>query len=327
MPELNEIGIVIVAHNSVEVIGACLDAALAESVEIVVVDNASRDGTREEVLRRRGVGLIANPWNRGFAAAANQGMAGVRRRYVLLLNPDVVLKGGLAALAAACSQPGIAAAGGKLLDEAGRPQIGFMVRRFPTALSLSFEVLGLNRLWPGNPVNRRYRCLDLDPDAPGEIEQPAGAFLMLQRGAWQRLGGFDEGFHPLWFEDVDFLKRARDAGYRALYAPAAVASHRGGHSAHQLSWERRQLYWYDSLLSYVAKHFRPSRLRATCLAVVVACVLRMILGIFSGSTKPFRVYSRIIRLAGVGLISGRGKGAGWYWPWHGVRESNAGTCF
>ncbi len=86
-------------------------------------------------------------------------------------------------------------------------------------------MLGLNRLWPGNPVNRRYRCLDLDLEAAADVEQPAGAFLLIRRDAWQALGGFDEGFHPIWFEDVDFLKRARDAGYRR--ALRSVARWRG----------------------------------------------------------------------------------------------------
>ena len=64
------------------------------------------------------------------------------------------------------------AAAGKLTGSQGRPQTGFSVRRFPTPLSLSFEVLGLDRIWPANPVNRRYRCLDLNLEAPADVEQP-----------------------------------------------------------------------------------------------------------------------------------------------------------
>ncbi|MEK7408994.1 MAG: glycosyltransferase family 2 protein [Acidobacteriota bacterium] len=302
---MSQTGIVVVTHNSEPEIGPCLDAALATGAQVVVVDNASQDATLEEVLLRPAVRLIANPWNRGFAAAANQGIGAIDCACVLLLNPDAVLLGGLAALASACRQPGVAAAGGKLVDERGRPQTGFMVRRFPSALSLTFEMFGLNRLWPANPVNRRYRCLDLDAEVPAEVEQPAGAFLMVRRGVWQELGGFDESFHPLWFEDVDFLKRARDLGCRVLYVPAAAARHLGGRSVGRLPWERRRVYWYDSLLSYAARHFRPLSLGMTCAAAMLASVARMGEGILRVSPRPFWVYSRVFRLAGRRLILGR----------------------
>ncbi len=308
MPDVSQIGIVIVTYNSAETIGPCLDSALGSGAQVVVVDNASRDGTQEEVARRPAATLVANPWNRGFAGAVNQGIGLLNRPYILLLNPDAVLQGGLDAMASACSRPDVAAAGGKLVDERGRPQTGFMVRRLPAAASLVFEMLGLNRIWPSNRVNRRYRCLDLDPQVPAEVEQPAGAFLMIRREVWRELAGFDEDFYPLWFEDVDFLKRARDAGYRVVYLPEALAVHQGGRSAAKLAWGQRQLYWYDSLLKYAAKHFRPGSLRATCGAAILACALRTAVGVLSGSIRPLRVYIEIIRLAGLRLVSGRNEG-------------------
>jgi GT2 family glycosyltransferase len=186
-----------------------------------------------------------------------------------------------------------------------------MVRGFPTALTLILEVLGVNRLWKRNPVNRRYRCLDMDPDAGGEVEQPAGAFLMIRRDAWQAAGGFDEEFHPLWFEDVDFLKRLCDKGLRAVYEPSAAARHRGGHSTRRLAPESRILCWYASLLRYSSKHFTPSRLAAVCIATVLGSVLRMI-GESAVYRKlgPLRVYSKVVRLACVRLMLCRFAGAG-----------------
>ena len=294
--EMREFGIVVVTHNSEAVVGACLEAALATGAELVVVDNASEDKTQLEVLRRPAARLISNPWNRGFAAAANQGIEAVERPCVLLLNPDAVLEAGAETLAAACDEH-TAAAGGKLLGEDGRPQAGFAVRRLPTPLMLLGEVLGLNRIWPGNPVNRRYRCHDLDLDRPAQVEQPAGAFLMVRRAAWRELGGFDESFRPLWFEDVDFCQRARAAGYRIRYVPEAVARHRGGHSADQLPWDRRQLYWYDSLLRYSGKHFSPAAHRVMCLAVVLRSALRALEGILVlRARQATRVHGRIVWL-------------------------------
>lgn len=304
-------GAVIVTHNSEAEIGACLDSVLGRVSRVVVVDNASSDGTRDQVLERPGASLIANLDNRGFAAGVNQGIRALDSSLILLLNPDAVLLTGIEPLAEACGEPGVGAAAGKLVDELNRPQTGFSVRRFPTPLSLSFEVLGLNRLRPGNRVNRRYRCLDLDLAVAAQVEQPAGAFLLIPRDVWQVLGGFDEGFRPIWFEDVDFLKRARDAGYGARYVPSAVARHRGGHSVGRLRRESREVYWYASLLRYGSRHFRaPGRL-VVCAAVVAGCSLRMLYGVFrEWNLSPLAVYGRVIRFACLRLVTGRDGEAG-----------------
>lgn len=303
---MSGLGIVIVTHNSEAVIGPCLDAARAVRGEIVVVDNASADGTIWEVLERPGVRLLANPWNRGFASAANQGIQTLDCPYALLLNPDTELIGGVEGLVEACRQHRAAAAGGKLIDSRGRAQTGFLLRRFPSPLTLIFEVLGVNRLWRRNPVNRRYRCLDADLDTAARVEQPAGAFLLIQRDAWRQLGGFDESFHPLWFEDVDFCKRAVDQGYQIRYVPSAAARHQGGHSAGQLPPGARELYWYGNLLRYASKHFRRAAFLAVCTAVMLGSCFRTILGIFRWrSPRIGPIYGRVIRLAAWYSFSGQ----------------------
>ncbi len=192
--------------------------------EVVVVDNASSDGTVAEV-RNRGVRLVANPTNRGFAAAVNQGFSALETRYVLLLNPDAELLGGLKDLCAACDLPGSAGAGGKLLDAQDRPQIGFMVRQLPTPLILTLEALLLNRILPNNPVNRRYRGLQLNYNVRIPVEQPAGAFLMVRRAVWQELGGFDESFFPA------LVRRCGLLPTRARQGATIVLRSRSGGSA------------------------------------------------------------------------------------------------
>ncbi|MEK7755042.1 MAG: glycosyltransferase, partial [Acidobacteriota bacterium] len=216
---MNGTAIIVVTHNSAEVIGWCLESCLRSgAAEVVVVDNASTDPTLSQVRGFGGVRLIANRENRGFAAAVNQGVRATTEPFALLLNPDAELAGGVPELEAACSEPGVAAAAGVLAGEDGKPQRGFSVRRLPTAAALVFETLGLNRLWPTNPVNRRYRCLDLDLSLDQDVEQPAGAFLLLRRDVWKQLDGFDERFYPVWFEDVDYCRRLSDAGYRVRLA-------------------------------------------------------------------------------------------------------------
>jgi GT2 family glycosyltransferase len=299
-----DVGIVIVTYHSEAEIGPCLDAALATGAEIVVVDNASSDGTLTEV-RRRPVRVIENSTNCGFAGAVNQGFAVLQCPYVLLLNPDSVLQTDLSPLRDACAQPGAAGAGGLLLDSAGRPQVGFMIRRFPTPASLALEALLLNRVWPRNPINRRYRALDFDYSRRSEVEQPAGAFLMLRRSVWEELGGFDESFYPLWFEEVDFCRRAAARGYRLYFEPNSVVKHTGAHSISQLTVEMRRIYWYRSLLKYAARHFRPTAFRWVCLAVVAGSVLRMIAeSVLERRLQPLAAYGEVVRLAGRALAGG-----------------------
>jgi N-acetylglucosaminyl-diphospho-decaprenol L-rhamnosyltransferase len=300
------IGIVMVTYNSEAEVGASLDAALATGAEVVVVDNASADHTIAEVARR-GVRLIANQANRGFAAAVNQGFGVLNSPYVLLLNPDAVIQTGLENLREACDLPGAAGAGGRLVGMDGESQRGFMVRQFPTALTLILEALLLNRIWPNNPENRRYRALGLDYSKRCTVDQPAGAFLMVKRAVWQEVGGFDEGFFPLWFEDVDFCRRLFGRGYRLYYVPEAVAKHTGGHSIPRIAVEMRRFYWYRSLLRYSAKHFHRWSFRAVCLAVATGSVLRMIAeSAFDRSLKPLAVYGKVVRLASRCLMFGWG---------------------
>jgi N-acetylglucosaminyl-diphospho-decaprenol L-rhamnosyltransferase len=166
--------------------------------------------------------------------------------------------------------------------------------------------LGVNRLWPGNPVNRRYRCFDLNPEMAAEVDQPAGAFLAIKRTAWRELGGLDEAFRPVWFEDVDICKRAKEKGYQVYYVPSAAARHSGGHSVGKLPWDRRQGYWYGNLLRYAGKHFGASALAFLCFAVIAGSVSRMVVGLFLWrSARPLSAFARVIRLAGLYLVAGR----------------------
>jgi len=302
---MNRTGAVVVTYNSADVIERCLDSC-APLPQVVVVDNASQDNTAELVRRRGSVKLIANSTNRGFAGAANQGVEALDTELILLLNPDVEIESPLEALEEICGRQDVGFASGELVDSDGKPQTGFTVRRFPTPGTLMLEVLGLNRLLPWNRTNRRYRCLDLDLSQPSEVEQPAGAFLMFRREVWQRLGGFDTQFHPLWFEDVDFLKRGHSLGLKIQYLPEVKARHRGGHSIAGMDWGCREVCWYASLLRYASKHFRPYAYRGVSAAVVLSCMFRAVIGMIQRrSTRPIQIYAKVAQLAGRCLISGR----------------------
>lgn len=295
---------IIVTFNSEAVIGPCLDALnkMAPHVKPIVVDNASSDRTLERVRERAHVELITNPDNRGFAAAVNQGISACDADFLLLLNPDAYLLTGVDSLIEASQQYGLAA--GKLVDLNGEPQAGFTIRRLPTPAALIFELFGINRFWPSNPVNRRYRYEDRDLNQKGPVEQPAGAFLMTRRDVWATLHGFDESFHPVWFEDVDFCKRALDLKYRIEYVPTVQATHQGAHSVGKIPEGCRALYWCVSLTKYAAKHFHSAGYRAVCLAVVLSSFPRMVARMIQDrSLQSVATYRKIVRFAGLCLFS------------------------
>ncbi len=302
--EMNRTGVVVVTYNSSEWIERCLKSC--GGLPVVVVDNGSEDNTCDLVRRCGSATLIANAGNHGFAAAVNQGVAALDTELILLLNPDAELKTALDDMENACLRDGTGLAAGQLTDRRGQSQRGFTLRRFPRPSTLVLEVLGINRLLAINPLNRYYRCLDVDLSQPCEADQPPGAFLMFRRNVWQRLGGFDTQFYPLWFEDVDFCKRARDLGLKIQYVPQVTAFHEGGHSIAGLNWQRREVYWYVSLLKYASKHFRPRAFRWVSAAVVLGSVFRTAAGLVTRrNLEPIGVYAMIGRLAGRSVISGR----------------------
>lgn len=301
---MKDLAIVIVTHNSADEIEACLAACKPEAQTVVIIDNASTDGSARWAT-------IANAHNAGFAAAVNQGIAATSEPLILILNPDCRLKGGLLAMTSLFSDPAVGAAGGLLLNPDGQPQTGFTVRRFPTWANQVCEIAGINRLWPGNPLNRRYRCLDLDLTREQDVDQPAGAFLMVRRTAWAQLGGFDENFYPVWFEDVDFCYRLKQSGWRIRYTPQAKATHAGGHSVNKLSWRCKQMHWYGSLLRYAAKHWSGSGERRVALALFLVCIPRGVIGTLNrSSTEPLVVYAKLAGQAWRAFTRRHGSGEG-----------------
>ncbi|MBI4902852.1 MAG: glycosyltransferase family 2 protein [Acidobacteria bacterium] len=308
---MTETAAIIVAYQSAAVLGPAVASCLDAGIEVIVIDNESSGDTATVVRQYANRGrltLVENSENLGFAGAVNQGVRLTTQPFLLLLNPDAALRDGrqtVPLLEAACREPRVAAAAGKLVDANGIFQQGFAVRRLPTPAALALESLGINYLWPTNPVNRRYRCHDLDPEQPADVEQPAAAFLMFRRDAWEVIQGFDERFYPIWFEDVDFCKRLLDAGFRIRWVPGASASHIGGHSANLLPSESRVRYWYGSLLGYGRMHFSRGAHATLSLAVAFGGLLRLFTGIVRHcSLAPVGIYAKVIRLAGHSLLFG-----------------------
>jgi len=277
---------VIVTYLSGDHIDACVRSAPGP---VWVIDNSPepQTGATEH-----------HPENLGFAGGVNRGFVLSKEPLVLVLNPDCILLTGVDAMVAEFADEQVGAVGGRLVDAQRRTQTGFTVRRFPTPGALACEVLGVNRLWPGNPVNRRYRCLDLDLSQGQAVDQPAGAFLMVRRAAFEAVGGLDESFYPVWFEDVDFCKRLKAAGWKVRYTPEAIAQHAGGHSVGRLDPTSKTVAWYGSLLGYSGKHFSRSGRWLVAAAVALAALPRgAIQAVQQGCVSPLRAHGRVARLA------------------------------
>lgn len=255
-----------------------MSALASQDCEIVVVDNASSDDTVAHVRSLEAsipLQLITTSRNIGFAGAVNHGVKAASSDVLLILNPDAIAEpGAIDAILASLSEWRAGGVGGALLDADGQPTPGFAFRSLPTLASLLFETLLINRIWPGNPVNRRYRCLDADYSREQLVEQPAGACLAVTRAAWNAVHGMDELFFPVWFEDVDFCCRLRHSGATVVYCPTARFRHSGAHSVGQLSFRDKQTFWYRNMVRYAAKHSSGASVAILRLGIFAGMVLR-----------------------------------------------------
>ncbi len=220
------------------------------SFEVIVVDNASTDGTVEmvkEVFPQ--VKLIVNSDNLGFAAANNLGLKVAQGRQLLLLNPDTCLIDNSLeeAVAFLNSQPQAGILGGKILN----PNLTWQpsVRRFPRLLDHLLMMFKLHHLIP----LERYLALSLDEEAIQEVEQVMGAFFLIKREVLAKIGLLDEKYF-IWFEEVDFCRRAIKAGFKVYYYPGAQVIHYGGESFKQLGDFNKQWLFSRSRLRYLLRH-------------------------------------------------------------------------
>ena len=277
---------VVVTWNSRAMVLECVARIEAASIErVVVVDNASGDGTAEAVgAEHPGADLLRLEQEVGLASAYNRGAARGSSELVLFLNDDVlVTRESIAALVEALeADRGAVAAAGRLVDPRdGRTQDGYLPQPFPTLASFASMLLGRPR---------RVRVNGLEDGVTVPVEQPPGACLLVRREVFDAVGGWDEDF-AFWYEDVDLSRRLQTHG-DVLFVPTAPFEHVGGHSAARLSRAQVVSRHYRGALLYAAKHFRaPSRVGAGML-FAVAGTLRLPL---AGDRASRRAYAAVLR--------------------------------
>lgn len=239
-----ELSVVIVNWNTRDILRDCL-ASVARHLtqvplEVLVVDNASSDGSAEMVAREfPQVRLLRNSENVGFARANNQAMRAARGAYFLLLNSDTVLTDGSVAglVREVQTQPEVGLAHCRLVFEDGRLQ--HTTYRFPTIGLALLEDFGLYKLLP-----RRRRGEILlggywDQGQERDVDWVAGAFMLLPRAVFERTGGFSEAYF-MYGEDMEWCYRIRDAGWRIRYYPRASLTHLD-HSSAAIRWGERRV--------------------------------------------------------------------------------------
>ncbi len=251
---------IIVNWNTKDLLRECLRSLLQFAAplltDIIVVDNASVDGSAEMVRREfPQVQLLANERNIGYAAANNQGAALARGRYLLLLNPDAQVRPDaverLVTFAEAHPEAGLVAP--KLVYPDGRCQPS--LRSFPTPAALLFASLGLDKLFPRSRLFGRYRMSWFTYDRAVEVDQPMASAWLVRKEAWEHVGGMDETM-PIFFNDVDFCWRVKKAGWRIYFLPDAVVVHHHGASTRLLGIGKLWASHYG-LLRFYDKHFHP----------------------------------------------------------------------
>ncbi len=238
-PRRPDLSVCIVSYRCREALGACLAALGAgagsadDSVETIVIDNASCDGT-EAKLAARFPSVVRRilPRNLGFAAAANRALELARGRYLLLLNPDVRVDPVTLRRAVELMErePEWGALGIRLRYPDGRVQGS--CGHFPDPFALAARSLGIHELLRRMPrfrdrENLSYFCF---PTSIHEVDGIVGAFLLFRREVYERVGPLDEQYF-LYAEDLDWCRRARAAGVRLVFHPGLEATHAQGSSA------------------------------------------------------------------------------------------------
>jgi GT2 family glycosyltransferase len=273
-PARRDLAIIIISTNERHWLGPCLSTVFAHAgtatLDVIVVDNQSADGTREFVESEFPQARVVASRNGGFGYANNRGWESANARYGLFLNPDTeVVDGTFGELVDALdARPGVGLAGVRQLTADG--ELYPSMRRFPNALRALGEAL-LCEHWPVRPAWAGERVIDMDAyDHEQECDWTVGAFMVARREALLSAGIMDERFF-LQCEEPDLCLRMRRAGWSVRHLPLMTIVHHAGKAgrdprmAAQDAYARRQ---------YAFKHFSPAHRALYLSAIAVRHGLR-----------------------------------------------------
>lgn len=275
------VSVLIVSFECRGILEACLDSLASnrsDGTEVILVDNASRDGTVELVAERYPwVNLIENTTNVGFARAVNEALDLARGRFLLLLNPDTVLPPDSldACVAELDGRPDVGMLGCKLVRPDGRLDHACK-RGFPTVGSAFYHAVGLSTLFPRSRRFAGYTAGHLGEDEVGLVDAVNGAFMLVRREAIAAVGPLDEQFF-LGGEDLDWCRRFWTHGWKILYWPKVHVIHlKGGSSGGRRSW-RSHYAFYHSIWLFYRKHLAQDHSAPVHGLVFVGVVAKFVL--------------------------------------------------
>lgn len=253
-----DVSVIVVNWNTRDLLRNCLNSIITQTSvahEIIVVDNASSDGSADMVRTEfPSATLIANSKNGGFAAANNQGLRISRGRTVLLLNPDTLILDGAIdhMLAWLDRHPGVGCVGCQVLEGPGVIQRTCFAD--PTVLNSVMLEFGLMRLAPWIPAFGRSWYTDWDRRSEREVDVVSGMFMLVPRAVMDQVGLLDDAFF-VYAEESDWCRRIRKAGYTCVFSPDAQIIHLDGGSK-STSQIRSRMYvqMQKSHLIYSRKH-------------------------------------------------------------------------
>lgn len=252
-----DVSVVVVTHESVEDIDACLTSLRAAqkeaTFEVIVVDNASHDGTADLVAERHpDVRLIRKTRRSGFSTNCNIGAAAATGKYVLLLNPDTVVRPGTvrSLFDYLDRHADVAAVGPRLVYPDGRPQPS--ARRFPTMKAAVVRRSPARLLLRNSSTERAHLMLD-EHSTERDADWLLGAAILVRADALRELGGLDEGYR-LYCEDIDLCFRLHRAGWRVRYFPEAVVVHALAETTRQRFFTVKTWWHLRSMARFVRLH-------------------------------------------------------------------------
>ncbi|HTS19486.1 MAG TPA: glycosyltransferase family 2 protein [Verrucomicrobiae bacterium] len=279
-----DVSIVIVSWNARQYLEECLasvyDSTAAKIPEVIVVDNASTDGSPEMVEQRFPQAmLIRCSENLGFAKANNIGIKETHGRHVALVNSDVKVLGSCfdTLVAFMDRHPRVGLAGPKVLNTDLTTQNN--CRRFPSPWNNFCAATGLVRLLGRHRFFSGEQMLDFGHDQVRPVEVLAGCFWIIRREALEAVGLLDQGFY-IYAEDVDWCRRCWNAGWQVVFCPEAQAIHHGGGSSVN-DPIRFAVEQNRALLRYWRKHH--GIMGRWCILAILCCrlVLRYLLAFAS----------------------------------------------
>lgn len=258
-----QLSVVIVNFNVKHFLEQCLcsveKARAGLDAEVIVVDNHSTDESMAYLEPAFPfVRFIANPENRGFARACNQGLAASTGRYILFLNPDTIVPEDCfrKCISFLDSNPEAGALGIRMVDGSGR-FLKESKRSFPSPLTSLYKLFGLSRLFPRSRTFSKYHLGHLDEHTTNEVDVLAGAFMMIKREVLDKTGSFDETFF-MYGEDVDLSYRIQQAGYKNYYFAGSSIIHFKGESTRKGSMNYVHMF-YTAMSKFVRKHYGGGR--------------------------------------------------------------------